>query len=178
LKEKNKTMINNNQEKEITILENIYSGQDGIRQRDLAEIAGLSLGMTNVILKRLALKGLLTIKRVNNRNIHYIVTSKGIEAITRKSYQYFKRTIKNVVYYREAIEKLILDIKTRGYEGLILKGSSDLDFIVEHACRKSGLKYIKEDIISEKVFLLYSENYLPDNDTQEKDKAFLQKVLI
>jgi DNA-binding MarR family transcriptional regulator len=69
-----------------------------VRQRDLAKIAGLSLGMTNAILKRLALKGLLTIKRVNNRNIHYIVTPTGIEAITRKSYRYFKRTIKNVVY--------------------------------------------------------------------------------
>lgn len=164
--------------KEIIILENIYQSSSGIRQRDLAEIAGLSLGMTNVILKRLALKGLLTIKRINNRNIHYIVTPAGIEAITRKSYGYFKRTIKNVVYYREAIEKLIRDIKKQGYEGLILKGPSDLDFIVEHACRTSRLKYIKEDNLSEKVFLLYSENYLPDREANSDNTAFLQSILI
>lgn len=164
--------------KEIIILENIYQSSSGIRQRDLAEIAGLSLGMTNVILKRLALKGLLTIKRINNRNIHYIVTPAGIEAITRKSYGYFKRTIKNVVYYREAIEKLITDIKKQGYEGLILKGPSDLDFIVEHACRMSRLKYIKEDDLSEKVFLLYSENYLPDRESDDDNTAFLQSILI
>jgi len=164
--------------KEIIVLENIYQSSPEIRQRDLAEIAGLSLGMTNVILKRLALKGLLTIKRVNNRNIHYIVTPAGIDAITRKSYGYFKRTIKNVVYYRESIEKLVLDIKTQGYDGLILKGSSDLDFIVEHACRKSDLKYIKEDGINNNIFLLYSENYLPDNEAQGEDKAFLQSILI
>ena len=164
--------------KEIKVLENIYQSSPEIRQRDLAEIAGLSLGMTNAIVKRLAGKGFLTIKRVNNRNIHYIVTPSGIEAITRKSYQYFKRTIKNVVFYRESIEDLIISIKKKGYEGIILKGPSDLDFIVEHACRKSGLKYIKEDDLSEKVFLLYSENYLPDIETAGDDRAFLQSILI
>ena len=164
--------------KEIKVLENIYQSSPEIRQRDLAEIAGLSLGMTNAIVKRLAGKGFLTIKRVNNRNIHYIVTPSGIEAITRKSYQYFKRTIKNVVFYRESIEDLIISIKKKGYEGIILKGPSDLDFIVEHACRKSGLRYIKEDDLSEKVFLLYSENYLPDKETAGDNRAFLQSILI
>jgi intein/homing endonuclease len=115
---------------------------------------------------------------VNNRNIHYIVTPSGIEAITRKSYQYFKRTIKNVVYYKEATEELILDIKNQGYEGLILKGPSDLDFIVEHACRASGLKYIKEDVADCKIFLLYSENHLPGGEEPGVDSAFLQNVLI
>ena len=163
---------------EIKVLENIYQSSPEIRQRDLAEIAGLSLGMTNAIVKRLAGKGLLTIKRVNNRNIHYIVTPRGIEEITRKSYQYFKRTIKNVVYYKESIEDLIISIKKKGYEGIILKGSSDLDFIVEHSFRKSGLNYIKEDNMSAKLFLLYSENYLPDRETSGDGRAFLQNVLI
>jgi len=165
-------------EKELTILENIYNKPGEVRQRDLAEIAGLSLGMTNAILKRLAHKGFLTIKRINNRNMHYIVTPSGVELITKKSYQYFKRTIKNVVYYKETIEKFILDIKIQGYEGLILIGSSDLDFIVEHACRKNDLKYIKEDGIINNIFLLYSENYLPDSGEQGDNKAFLQSVLI
>ena len=164
-------------EKELTILENIYKQPGEIRQRDLAEIAGLSLGMTNAILKRLAIKGLLTIKKVNNRNIHYIVTPTGIEAITRKSYRYFKRTIKNVANYREAIESLVESIENQGYEGLILKGSSDLDFIVEHACRKNDLKYIKDDHYTGKYFLLYSEKYLPDDEEIGSGKAFLQSIL-
>jgi DNA-binding MarR family transcriptional regulator len=172
-------MNNNHSHKhELIILENIYNKTGEVRQRDLAEIAGLSLGMTNAILKRLAVKGLLTIKRVNNRNIHYIVTPSGIEAITRKSYRYFKRTIKNVVYYKDTIEKLALDIKNQGYEGLVLKGSSDLDFIVEHSCRKAKLEYIKEDCVNNRVFLLYSEDYLPDKEEQGADRAFLQNILI
>ncbi len=164
--------------KEIEVLENIYQSSPGIRQRDLAEIAGVSLGMTNAILKRLAGKGFLTIKRINNRNIHYVVTSSGIEAITRKSYRYFKRTIKNVVYYKEAIENLIADIKKQGYEGVVLKGPSDLDFIVEHACGKNGLRYIKKDEPGIKVFLIYSESYLPHKEEFVNNCAFLQSILI
>ncbi len=45
---------NHSHEHEITILENIHNQQGVVRQRDLAEIVGLSLGMTNSILKRLA----------------------------------------------------------------------------------------------------------------------------
>lgn len=175
-----KFMMNNNhsQENELTILENIHKKPGEVRQRDLAAIAGLSLGMTNAILKRLAVKGLLTIKRVNNRNIRYIVTPTGIEALTRKSYRYFKRTIKNVVCYKEAIENLAMDVKKQGYDGLVLKGSSDLDFIVEHSCIKANLKYIKEDGVNSNVFLLYSENYLPNTEDQGSDRAFLQNILI
>jgi len=35
------------------------------------EDVGLSLGMTNAILKRLAAKGWITVRKVNNRNIRY-----------------------------------------------------------------------------------------------------------
>ncbi|MEW5818174.1 MAG: winged helix-turn-helix transcriptional regulator, partial [Spirochaetota bacterium] len=51
-------------DKEIEILENIYSTQNPVRQRDLATIVGISLGMTNAIVKRLVKKGFLTIKKV------------------------------------------------------------------------------------------------------------------
>lgn len=169
-------------EKELQILESIYSSPRPVHQRDLAEVVGLSLGMTNAILKRLAEKGLLKIRKVNNRNIRYIVSPKGVEAITRRSYRYFKRTIKNVVYYREAVERLIHDIRREGYDGLIFVGVSDLNFIVEYACERGGLHYVKDDeeTYDGNVFTLYSETYIPDDDTKNGDRgvAFLQDVLV
>ncbi|MBN1687132.1 MAG: winged helix-turn-helix transcriptional regulator [Spirochaetales bacterium] len=170
------------EEKELDVLEKIYESNEIIRQRDLAEILGLSLGMTNAILKRLVQKGLLTIKKVNNRNIRYIVSSAGVEAITRRSYRFFKRTIKNVVYYREAIERLILNIKKSGYTGVVLIGKSDLDFILEHACRRSGLSLVKKpESFEGRLFRLYSETYIIDEESLEesgRDVAFLQQVLM
>jgi hypothetical protein len=107
-----------------------------------------------------------------------MVTPKGIDALTRKSYRYFKRTIKNVVYYRESIEELVVQVKDRDFDGLVLKGVSDLDFIVEYACRKHGLPCVKEDTPAGNVFVLYSESYIPDGDTAGKGRAFLQQMLI
>lgn len=171
---------------ELEVLQNIYAQPDHVRQRDLARIAGLSLGMTNAIVKRLVQKGWLTIRKVNNRNIRYAVSPEGIEQITRRSYRYFKRTIKNIVYYREAIEEFVHNVKARGFSGLVLLGRSDLDFIVEHACEAYGIEYVRDERMVEavgpgdsKLFMLYSESYIPDEEEkgQAKNIGFLQEVV-
>jgi len=132
---------------EYIILENIYNSpvdHPSLRQRDLAQIAGASLGMTNSILKRLAQKGLITIKKLNSRNIQYAITIEGINEIILRSYRYFKRTIKNVVFFKEILEDLVSRAKHNNINTVILVGQSDLDFIVEHACRKRNLIFLKD----------------------------------
>jgi hypothetical protein len=71
----------------------------------------MSLGMTNAILKRLVLKGYLSIRKVNNRNIAYAVTPAGVEAIAKRSYRYLRRTIGSIVRYKEAIEGLVRKVR-------------------------------------------------------------------
>jgi predicted transcriptional regulator len=152
-------------DREITILENIYAQPESVKQRDLAHIAGISLGMTNSILKRLIGKGLLIAQKINHRNIHYAVTPAGINEIMKRSYRYFKRTIKNIVVYKEKIDKLVGEIKEKGYDKIILIGKSDLDFIIEHSCLVYGMMYqyaqlqtSTETNNDSKVFYFYSEN--------------------
>ena len=130
-------------ERDLEVLESIYHNGARVRQRDLAQVAGLSLGMTNAILKRLAHKGWLAIRKVNNRNIRYAVTAAGAEEIARRSYRYFKRTVKNVVDYKQAIERLVADASRRGFREVRLVGESDLDFILEHVCAKSGVPFVR-----------------------------------
>ena len=173
-------------EKEIEILERISRSKSTIRQRDLARIIGLSLGMTNSILKRLTNKGLLQIKKVNNRNIQYMVSPAGMEAIARRSYRYFKRTLKNVVAYKEAMDDLVQEIKQKGCRRLVLIGKSDLDFIVEHFCDKYRVEYRNVRDLSANPpgedgdFLLYSENLkgpvLETENTASLHSLFVNRV--
>jgi len=169
-------------DRELEILKLIHKKKEQVRQRDLAEITGLSLGMTNAILHRLANKGWIKIRRLNNRNILYAVTPQGVEEIMRRSYRFFKRTVRNVVVYREAIEELIKDAKEKNYNYFVLVGKSDLDFIVEYVCHKHGLlQYHENDssIDPNKVFYIYSETYIPEMDEiQEKDGVFLQSLFL
>ncbi len=157
----------NSVEQEIDILENINKSKDEVRQRYLSKCLGISLGMTNVILKRLVKKGLLKIQKINNRNIKYLVSSKGLEVIAKRSYTYFKRTIKNVVTYKEVITELVLDIKKDGFPGISLLGNSDIDFLIEYVCLKCGLKFAREKI--ECFFIIYSENYKFDENSNKKN---------
>lgn len=154
---------------ELTILETIYDSSRGatpVKQRDLAHSTGTSLGMTNAIVKRLTQKGWITIKKINSRNIQYAVTPDGVNEIARRSYRYFKRTIRNVVMYREGIDAEINRAKTRGCNTVVLIGVSDLDFIVEHSCLRHGLTYLKvvdmetaQPLFSEDYFIIFSESF-------------------
>lgn len=169
---------------ELEVLNNIYKNADAIRQRDLAKIVGLSLGMTNAIVKRLAQKGWLTIRKINNRNIHYIVSPAGIEAITSRSYRYFKRTIKNVVLYREAIESLVRKAVHDHYPEVVLVGKSDLAFIVEHFCTEHHIPFTQREAVSEKdgSFFIFGEEYHTDflngEGADRENVAYLCGMLI
>ena len=169
-------------EKELEILEAIYEKKKPLPQRDLAEIAGLSLGMTNAILKRLVTKGLLTIKKINNRNIRYAVSTEGVEEISRRSYRYLKRTIKHVVSHKKAVDDFVRKLKTDGYRGIFFLGNSDLEFIIEHCVNRHELELIREKPEGNSGngtwFTLYSEKYIPDKEQAETNAAFLQDVLL
>jgi len=173
--------MNHSEEKELSILEKIHKSKDSVRQRDLAKISGLSLGMTNTILKRLVEKGLITIKKVNNRNIVYAVSPQGIEEISARSYNFFKRTIKNIAVYKEAIDGIIKDIKEKGYKKIFLAGKSDIDFIVEHMCSKNNLQYSSGENPSQDeqgVFVIYSESIDKDPGKINEEASYYLKNLI
>ncbi len=173
-------------EHEIDLLEHIARNADSVHQRDLARVVGLSLGMTNAIVKRLVQKGWLTIRKINNRNIRYAVSPAGIEQITRRSYQFLKRTIRNIADYRVAIDGFVEDLRAKGFTGLVLSGSSDLDFIVEHFCLLHGLAFLRDEASFEAAMegtrglcLLYSESFIPDDEEKARAQnvAFLQEVV-
>ncbi|MCX7656547.1 MAG: winged helix-turn-helix transcriptional regulator [Treponemataceae bacterium] len=168
-------------DEELVILENIYDSARRareIRQRDLAHVAGVSLGMANAILKRMAQKGWITIRRVNSRNIHYAITPEGLHEIARRSYRYVKRTIKNVVVYRDLLDRIILSAKLQGHSGIILIGISDFEFIIEHVCLRHDFPFFKaievnqiEQLIAKGLFVICSENISPSHFSLDKEQT-------
>jgi hypothetical protein len=119
--------------------------------------------MTNSILKRLAKKGWITIKKLNSRNIQYAITLEGLNEIIHRSYRYFKRTIKNVAFYKDRIDEAIVGAKKKNLTAVLLIGVSDLEFIVEHSCQYFGLSFFKAADMSmlksltDKTLVVYSE---------------------
>lgn len=166
------------QEKELEILQYLHHDTN-LHQRDISRIVGLSLGMTNAILKRLATKGLLMVRKVNNRNIRYIVSPAGVEEISRRSYYYFKRTIKNIVYYKDILQNLLMELQQKGVQRVVLEGQSDVDFILEHLCHKLNLQFQRTQgshALKEGEVILVSENQVPL--ITDGDRLYLGRILI
>jgi len=170
---------------EYALLESIYHHTEDrpVRQRDLARVVGISLGMTNVILQKLAQKGWVIIRRINSRNIQYAVTPSGIEQISRKSFLFLKRTVRNVVFYKDMLDQLVADLKTRGYRAIVLVGKSDFDFVLAYLCQKHQLEFIESQTPSrrEGAKLIYAEDVagaLSTNGKSTNGKAAQEEVYL
>ena len=80
-------------EKEFLLIQEI-SRQPLRTQRDLSQSVGLSLGMTNLLIKRLSRKGLIKITQLDWKRTQYLLTLQGVVEKTRKSYDYALYTIR------------------------------------------------------------------------------------
>jgi DNA-binding MarR family transcriptional regulator len=130
---------------ELGILSRIRESSVGasphVRQRELARAAGISLGMTNSIIKRLVQKGWVSIRRVNNRNIQYAVSPAGVREIGRRTCSLIRRTFRDIALYRDAVHRIVKCARAAGCDQVVLLGRSDVDFIVEHCCALEGLRF-------------------------------------
>lgn len=136
----------NTTDTELSLLEQVRdTGGDGghVTQRELANAAGLSLGMTNALLRRLAEKGWLVLHRASPRSIRYALTPAGSAELARRTLGYFRRATENISRYRERIEEFVTRSKTEGATTLVLVGTSEADFVLEAVCARHGLSFLK-----------------------------------
>lgn len=134
---------------ELQLLESIYSvTEEGsspalVSQRELANTAGVSLGLTNTLLKRFIERGWVKLLHVNGRKIKYALTPSGLEEIAVRTVDYFMRAAQNTSLYRKKIDAFIEAVGRRGYTSLLLLGPAELDFLFDYACIKHGIQFYK-----------------------------------
>lgn len=132
--------------KEYLVLKSIKEGEETIRQRDIARIVGISLGMTNTIIKTMISKGFLKASSIDKKKVSYILTKEGLNVLSKRSYSFFKKTIKNVVVYKDAIDNFIGEIKNEGYKSINLVENTDFDFLIEYSSIKNNLHFTYNDL--------------------------------
>ncbi len=151
-------------EREFRIIEEISQDKD-LTQRKMSHKSGLSLGMTNIILKRLVSKGYIKVKGLDRRKVQYIITPKGFAEKTKKSYRYFLKTIHSLQEMKKKIQHLILMEYRKGKTVFVILGEGELADIVELSLRnlnKSELEYRRvsrlEDMNGSKAVILLAES--------------------
>ena len=167
-------------EPELAILEGIGEAERGgsrITQRELARKAGLSLGMTNALLRQFADRGWVKLTKLSTRSVIYALTPEGIAEIARRTAGFFNRASRNTERYRDRLEAYVLGAKRDGVMTLVLVGASEVEFLLEYLCERHGLVFVvsldqeRAEALAKRpgVALIYAES-LPAADREASSK--------
>lgn len=94
-------------------------------QRAIARRAGISLGLTNLLLRRLIQKGCVKARQLTKKKIQYLLTSKGFKEKAKKSYSYTLRTLELFKSVREKIRDLVMEHYNAGAREFAILGDND-----------------------------------------------------
>jgi DNA-binding Lrp family transcriptional regulator len=103
----------------------------GLSQRQVAKETGLSLGMVNLILRRLVKTGALKVVSLDGRTARYLLTPAGVAEKTRRAYEYLHRTMDTFRDLRVRIEQLIAELHADGVREFIIHGEGEVADIAE-----------------------------------------------
>jgi DNA-binding MarR family transcriptional regulator len=118
---------------------NIIGAKLGSNQRDLSRQLNLSLGQTNMLVRRLAAKGYIRINQLNKRKVKYLLTPKGFTEKMHKSIKYTLNTINSIGLINNKIRALLKQLHDSGERKFYILGASDLVTMVETAFRETPL---------------------------------------
>lgn len=111
-------------------------------QRKISRQIGLSLGMTNIVIKRLITKGYVKVRGLNRKNVQYILTPRGFAEKVRKTHRYLLKTMDTLRTVKEKIQDAVLEYYENGERDFTILGNGELADIVEISLRDMG----KEDL--------------------------------
>jgi len=168
-------------ERELRIIDEV-SKDLSLTQRDISQKAGISLGMVNIILKRLIRKGYIKVRQLNGKRIQYILTPKGFAEKTKKSYHYILRTITSLRRMKGRIQEVILREYERGQRKFIILGDDELADIVEISLRslnKADIRYkrvAREEQIEDKGATILAVNPKPGSKKSDRYLDILASI--
>lgn len=112
-------------------------------QRKIASRTGLSLGAVNMLLKKMVRKGLIKIEKLNTRTVRYILTPQGLKEKTRLTYNFVRRSYRQIIEITGAVEELVRERQARKtIKQVILFGPADeVEQILVSCLRDLGLSY-------------------------------------
>ena len=128
---------------------NIIGAELGSNQRDLSRHMDLSLGATNMLIRRLISKGYIRIRQLNNRKVKYILTPKGFTEKLRKSIKYTMKTIQSIELIKTKVKEIILKLYEEGERNFTVLGKSDFALLIEMVFKELGFNDYRITYIDE-----------------------------
>ncbi len=143
--------------RELRLLE-VLEAEPEIKQADLAARLGVAVGTVNWLLKRLAAKGYVKVKRIGQWRWRYLLTPQGIAAKAKLTKTYIQRSMQLYRETRERAQEILQEVEQAGYDHVRIAGDTgnDLVDVCRLTCLERGI-----EVISSAGSDLQSTHYSP-----------------
>ena len=101
-----------------------------MNQREISSRLGLSLGMTNLLLRRLVTKGMLRIRQLNRKKVDYLLTARGLAEKAQKSYNYTLKTIESFGLVKKGVNRVLDEQASSRHNQILIIGQGDFAELV------------------------------------------------
>jgi len=131
--------------RELELLEVI--GEDpSVRQVDLATRLDVAVGTVNWLLKRLAAKGYIRMKRIGRWQWRYLLTPSGIARKTKLAREYVHLSMNLYRTTRASAQRLLRRVRAAECKAVRLDGSPENDLldVCRLTCLEEGIEVAKE----------------------------------
>lgn len=111
-----------------------------VTQRDLSVQIGAALGLTNLMLRRLAKKGYIKITGTKRSRIRYLITPKGLLEKTRLTYEFIQHSLTLYSGVRRFLRQRLSALAKSGSRTVLLCGTDEMAEIALLTVRELGLE--------------------------------------
>ena len=109
-------------------------------QRLLSESTGMSVGMTNLLVRRLVRKGLIKVNQLDWKHAQYVLTIDGMLELASKSYNYTRYTMRILAQLRENIETTLRREHGDGRRAFAVVAQDEIRELIEDTVAGLGLE--------------------------------------
>ena len=146
-----------------------------VTQPEIARQLGISLGLTNAFIKRIAKKGYIKLTTIPRDRVKYLLTPKGIVEKPRLSFKYFQYSLN---FYRNA--KAILSrayrlLHSQGVRNIVFYGTGEVAEIAYILLQQNHMRLVAvvDEKGRERKFLRYKVGSLEELKRYRFDKIII-----
>lgn len=164
--------------KELGILHEV-STSEHVSQRYLSNKLGMTSGLVNLYIKRLARKGYIKITGMNRRRLKYFLTPSGIAQKTRLTYEFATISYKYLKKATEDIRKKLGEMEEADRTSVVVFGAGELADLCLLLVKDFNIRVVAivDDHADSKRFLGYPVVPHDILRSLEFDKMIIAKVM-
>lgn len=119
----------------------IIAENPGIKQRKIAEKAGISLGQVNFLIKKCVKKGWLKIEGQSPKSLKYNLTPKGLKEKAELTLKYIRLSYAAVIKIADKVAETAKTYKENGTKIYILDLKDEMTEVVKIGLDKAGVRF-------------------------------------